>query len=117
MTSLIRVISNPATCKALMAVSLPAPGPLTSTSICLIPCSSGVLAAASDAVWAANGVTFLAHLNPLAPAEDQENTKPEVSVIETIVLLNVLWMCTTPLGTLRLDFFEPVCYPVAAMMF
>ena len=29
--------SNPATCKALMAVSLPAPGPLTSTSICLMP--------------------------------------------------------------------------------
>ena len=38
-------------------------------------------------------------------------------VIETIVLLNVLWICTTPLGTLRLDFFEPVFFAVAAIVF
>ena len=54
---------------------------------------------------------------PLAPAEDQEITCPDVSEIETIVLLNVLWICTTPLGTLRLDFFEPVFFTVAAIMF
>ena len=74
MTSLIRVISKPATCKALMAVSLPEPGPLTNTSICLIPWSRALLAAASAAVCAAKGVPFLAPLNPLAPAEDQEIT-------------------------------------------
>jgi hypothetical protein len=34
-------------------------------------------------------------------------TSPEVSVIETIVLLNVLWMWATPLGTLRLAFLGP----------
>ena len=64
-----------------------------------------------------NGVPFRAPLNPLAPAEDQEITWPDVSVIETIVLLNVLWICTTPFGTLRLDFFEPVFFTVAGMMF
>ena len=73
-----------------MAVSLPEPGPLTNTSICLMPWSSALLAAASAAVCAANGVHLLAPLNQLAPADDQEITCPEVSVIETIVLLNVL---------------------------
>jgi len=27
--------------------------------------------------------------------------------METMVLLKVLWMCATPLGTLRFVFFEP----------
>jgi hypothetical protein len=34
-------------------------------------------------------------------------TSPAVSVIDTIVLLKVLWMCATPLGTLRFVFLAP----------
>jgi hypothetical protein len=46
-------------------------------------------------------------LKPLAPAEDQEITSPAVSVIDTIVLLKVLWIWATPFGTLRLAFLGP----------
>jgi len=54
------------------------------------------------------GCSLAAPLKPLAPADDQLITSPAVSVIETIVLLKVLWMWATPLGTLRLAFFGPV---------
>ena len=35
-------------------------------------------------------------------------TSPAVSVMETIVLLKVLWMWATPLGTLRLAFLGQI---------
>ena len=47
-TSLIIVISNPAVCKALIAASLPAPGPLTYTSTVFSPCSIAALEAVSE---------------------------------------------------------------------
>ena len=50
------------------------------------------LAAASAAIWAANGVPFLVPLKPTAPELDQEIRSPLTSEIETIVLLNVLWI-------------------------
>jgi len=49
-------------------------------------------AASSAANWAANGVDFREPLNPRTPAEDQEITFPDTSVILTIVLLNVDWI-------------------------
>ena len=56
-----------------------------------------------------------APLKPLAPADDQLITSPAVSVMETMVLLKVLWMCATPLGTLRLAFLGPVFLAGLAM--
>jgi hypothetical protein len=47
------------------------------------------LAAASAAIWAANGVDLREPLKPTWPADFQEMTLPWGSVIETIVLLNV----------------------------
>src|ERR1700729_2823647 len=82
-----------------MAASRPAPGPLTSTSVDLMPCSIAFRAAASAAIWAANGVDFLEPLKPRLPAEAQEMTPPWGSLIETIVLLNEAWTCATPVWT------------------
>ena len=65
--SFIRVISIPVACIALIAVSLPAPGPFTMISVCLTPYSIAYLATFSAAVCAANCVLFFSPLNPLAP--------------------------------------------------
>ena len=46
-------ILNPLACKALRAVSLPEPGPLTSTDKVFMPNSKALTAAASAAIWAA----------------------------------------------------------------
>src|SRR5207253_6506338 len=55
---------------------------------------------------AANGVLLRAPLNPAVPADAQEIVSPLVSVIVTIVLLNVALMCATPRVTpLRIFFF------------
>ena len=50
------------------------------------------LAAASAASCAANGVDLREPLKPTVPPDCQEMTLPWGSVIETIVLLNVLLM-------------------------
>ena len=87
--SLIDKILNPLACKALKAVSLPEPGPLTSTDNVFIPNSNAFDAAASAAICAAYGVDFLEPLKPFWPAEAHEITLPFVSAIEIIVLLKV----------------------------
>ena len=87
--SVIDKILNPLACNALKAVSLPEPGPLTSTVKVLTPCSYAFPPASSAATCAAYGVDFLDPLKPLAPAEDQAITFPLSSAIEIIVLLNV----------------------------
>src|ERR1700710_2927982 len=79
-----------------MAVSRPEPGPLTKTSTFFMPCSAALRAAFSAAICAANGVDLREPLKPTWPAEAQLITAPEGSVIETIVLLNVLLMCAWP---------------------
>ena len=89
--SFIEIILNPLACKALRAVSLPEPGPFTSTDKIFIPTSRAFAAAESAATWAAYGVDFLDPLKPFCPADAQEITFPFVSAIETIVLLNVDW--------------------------
>jgi hypothetical protein len=85
-----------------MAVSRPEPGPLTKTSTLRMPCSMARRAAASAAICAANGVDLREPLKPTWPAEAQEITAPVGSVIEMIVLLNVLLMWACPLGDVLL---------------
>jgi hypothetical protein len=87
--SLIDKILNPLACKARNAVSLPEPGPFTSTDKTFMPHSIALTAAASAATCAAYGVDFLDPLKPLCPAEAQDITLPLVSAIVIIVLLNV----------------------------
>src|SRR5699024_5028442 len=101
-TSRIAVISNPAACKERIAASRPAPGPLTETSKFFMLVSRADFAAVSAAIWAANGVDFRDPLNPSAPAELQPITLPCKSVIVTIVLLKVEWICATPVSTVFL---------------
>ena len=54
----MEVMVNPAACKALIADSLPKPGPLTLTSSSFRPISFAFLAASVAAIWAAKGVYF-----------------------------------------------------------
>jgi hypothetical protein len=61
-----------------------------------MPCSIARLAADSAAICAANGVDFLEPLNPTWPDEAQEITLPAGSVMDTMVLLNVLLMWACP---------------------
>src|SRR6476659_10410938 len=82
-----------------MAASRPAPGPLTKTSSERIPFSSALRATISDVICAAYGVLLREPLKPFCPALDQQTTLPDGSVIVTIVLLNVLWICAWPRGT------------------
>src|SRR5580704_18162146 len=88
--------SSPVACSDRMAVSRPEPGPLTKTSTLRMPCSMARRAAASAAIWAAYGVDLRDPLNPTWPADAHEMTLPIGSVIETIVLLNVLLMWACP---------------------
>ena len=74
--SLIDKILKPLACKALKAVSLPDPGPLTSTDKVFIPYSRAFEAAESAAICAAYGVDFLEPLKPFCPAEDHEIILP-----------------------------------------
>src|SRR5262249_51261162 len=54
--------------------------------------------------WAANGVLLRLPLKPTVPAEAKQSTSPLVSVIVTMVLLNVALMWATPRLTLRRAF-------------
>ena len=88
--SLIEIILKPLACNALRAVSLPEPGPFTSTDKTFIPSSSSFRSgSASAAICAAYGVDFLDPLKPFCPADAHDITFPLVSAIEIIVLLNV----------------------------
>src|SRR5258705_9775851 len=82
-----------------MAVSRPEPGPFTNTSTFFTPCSCALRAAFSAASCAANGVDLREPLKPTWPDDAQAMTLPCGSVIDTIVLLNVLLMCAAPCGT------------------
>src|ERR1700694_2663818 len=104
-TSLIDLTSIPAACRARIADSRPAPGPLTITSTDRRPTFLALLPAAGAAPWAANGVPCAAPLKPIRPADDQETMLPSGSEIEMMVLLNVAWMCAIPCGTTRRSFF------------
>src|SRR6478736_2461499 len=81
------------------------------TSTFFTPCSWVLRAAFSAVICAANGVDLREPLKPTWPAEAQLITFPVGSVIETIVLLNVLLMCAAPWATfffsLRRTFLAP----------
>src|SRR6476620_9197732 len=98
--------SRPAACSERIAVSRPEPGPLTKTSTLRMPCSCARLAAASAAIWAANGVDLREPLKPTSPDEAQEMTAPFGSVMETMVLLKVLLMCAWPSAIFFLSFLR-----------
>src|SRR6185437_12614382 len=98
--------SRPAACSERIAVSRPDPGPLTNTSTLRRPCSWARFAAASAAIWAANGVDLREPLNPTSPAEAQEITAPFGSVMDTMVLLKVLLMCAWPSAIFFLSFLR-----------
>src|ERR687889_554444 len=110
-TSWIDPTSSPVAVSDRMAVSRPEPGPLTNTSTLRMPCSMARRAAASAALCAANGVDLREPLKPTWPADAHEITAPDGSVIDTIVLLNVLLMCACPAATfffsLRRTFLAP----------
>ena len=80
----------------LIAVSRPEPGPFTTTSTFLTPCSIALRAACSAAICAAKGVDLREPLNPTFPDDAQARVFPALSVKVTIVLLNELFMCATP---------------------
>src|SRR5205814_3305924 len=109
----ISVTFRPAAASARSADSRPAPGPLTITETFLRPCSMALAAASPAATWAANGVDLREPLKPRAPADDQESTFPETSVMVMMVLLNVLWMKTMPVCTFLRVFFFPLRSVVA----
>src|ERR1039458_4267513 len=95
-TSWIEPTSRPVACSDRMAVSRPDPGPLTNTPTLRMTCSMARRAAASAAICAANGVDLRDPLKPTWPDDAQEMTLPTGSVIETMVLLNVLLMWACP---------------------
>src|SRR5699024_1839254 len=90
--------SRPAACSERIAVSRPEPGPFTKTSTFFMPCSCALRAAFSAAICAANGVDLREPLKPTWPDDAQETTLPVGSVIDTMVLLNVLLMWAAPSG-------------------
>jgi hypothetical protein len=111
-TSRIESTSMPMLWKVLAAMSRPEPWPLTSISTRLTPWSIALFATLSAVIWAAYGVLLRLPLKPRAPADSQAMTLPSWSVTLTMVLLNELFMCTTPvvtfLRTLRRDRLAPL---------
>src|SRR5438045_991983 len=100
-TSSMALIDIPAAWSAVIADSRPEPGPFTRTSISLTPNLLALSAHVSAARWAANGVLLREPLKPTVPADAKQSVSPFVSVIVTIVLLNVALMWATPRLTLR----------------
>ena len=112
------LIFKPQAFKALIADSLPPPGPLTFTSRLTIPNSLAAFPALSAAIWAAKGVLFLDPLNPEPPDVAQQIVLPCLSVIVTIVLLNDECMCATPSFTIFFIFLSFSChiYPLIGFL-
>src|SRR2546426_10530515 len=105
-TSLMAEMSSPAACNDRIAASRPEPGPFTHTSTFFKPNEIASFAADSAEICAANGVLLREPLNPTFPALAQATVWPSMSVIVTIVLLNVDWTWAIPLmPTFRSRFF------------
>src|SRR6201996_7673093 len=98
-TSRMLRTSIPAVARARIADSRPEPGPETRTSTERRPWSRAALAAPTAACWAANGVPLREPRKPSEPEDFQLIVLPVGSVMVTMVLLNVAWMCTRPNGT------------------
>src|SRR5437899_5232379 len=105
-TSLMAEISSPAACSDRIAASRPEPGPFTHTSTFFKPSEIASFAADSAEICAAKGVLLRDPLNPTLPALAQATVWPSMSVIVTMVLLNVDWTWAIPLmPTFRSRFF------------
>src|SRR5688572_7490355 len=105
-TSLIDLTCSPAAASAWMADSRPLPGPCTRTCTRFTPAVNASRAACSAATVAANGVLFFEPLKPAFPDDPHATALPCMSVMVTVVLLNVAAMCATPSGsTTRFAFF------------
>src|SRR5437016_7976721 len=91
----------PEVCNAVIALSRPEPGPFTRTSSSLTPNLAAFSAACCAAHWPANGVLLRLPLKPQVPPLAQHRVSPLVSVIVTVVLLNVACTWATPAVTLR----------------
>src|SRR5206468_5667388 len=87
-----------AACSQQTAVSRPEPGPFTKTSTFCNPCSMPLRAHESAVTWAANGVDLREPLKPAEPADSHAITLPSLSVSATIVLLNDVLMCASPIA-------------------
>ena len=111
-TSLMPSTSMPMLWNVLAAMSRPEPWPLTSMSTRRTPWSIALFAQLSAVIWAAYGVLLRLPLKPRAPADSQAMTLPSWSETLTMVLLNELFMWTTPVGmflrTLRRDRLPPL---------
>src|SRR5256885_16403738 len=81
-----------------------------------MPCSCAFRAAASAVICAANGVDLRDPLNPTCPALAHEITLPMGSVIDTIVLLNVLLMCAWPCATFFFSLRRALFCPVGGVL-
>ncbi len=103
---------RPAASSDVIALSRPLPGPLTLTSSSLTPNFLALSAACWAAIWPAKGVLLRLPLKPLVPALAQHSVSPFVSVIVTVVLLNVAWMYAMPTETLRRAFFLAFTFPM-----
>src|SRR5258708_16117218 len=104
-TSRIERTSMPAAARARMADSRPEPGPLTRTSMLLMPCSRAWLAAFCAACWAANGVPLRDPRKPSEPELFHDTVRPSPSVMVTMVLFNEAWIYAIPCGTFLRSFF------------
>ena len=80
-----------------MADSRPVPGPFTRTETSLRPWPIAWRDASCATTYATYAVDFFEPRKPHLPAEDQPMTAPVMSVIETIVLLNVAEMWAMPM--------------------
>src|SRR5205823_6145786 len=90
---------------AVTALSRPAPGPFTRTSISLTPNLDALAAHSSADRCAANGVPLRLTLDPTAPPDEWHNVSQFEPVIVTLVSLNVLCTWAMPRLTLRRAFF------------
>src|SRR5437867_4177720 len=89
-------ISRPMACKARIADSRPEPGPFTLTCTSFMPCDMAWRAASWATCCAAKAVLLRDPLKPTRPALDQPRILPCMSVMATIVLLNVARMFAMP---------------------
>src|SRR5580700_860103 len=88
-TSLIDLTCRPAVASAWIADSRPDPGPCTRTWTRRTPSVMASRATCSAATVAANGVDFLEPLKPALPDDPHDTVFPRLSVMVTVVLLNV----------------------------
>lgn len=96
MISSKETILMPELYNALMADSLPVPGPFTFTFNVFIPYPTAILPTDSAVTCAENGVDFLDPLKPCLPEADQNRTSPSFEVMVMIVLLKVAWIYAIP---------------------